>query len=97
MSEIQALTSSVKDLSGKVDFWNLLMIWGLIVTAGAAVFMVVATRIVVTRTGQLSEAQKLLSDAKDRESHERMAFGSLGPRWEPVVMKIFQRTFSGSW
>jgi hypothetical protein len=65
--EIQTLTSRVRDLSHSVDLWNESMLWGLALAAVATVFVVLATRIVVTRTGQLSEAQSLLSDAKDRQ------------------------------
>jgi hypothetical protein len=68
VSDIQALTLRTQSLSHAVDFWNLLMIWGLGLAALAAVFVVIATRIVVTRTGQLTDAQNLLSDAKDRQA-----------------------------
>jgi hypothetical protein len=68
VSEIQALTLRTQSLSHAVDFWNLLMLWGLALAALAAVFVVIATRIVVTRTGQLTDAQDLLSDAKDRQN-----------------------------
>jgi hypothetical protein len=67
MPEIQSLALRVGELSRSVDFWNQLMIWGLAVAATAAVFIVVATRIVVSRTGQLSIAQDLLREAKDRQ------------------------------
>jgi chromosome segregation ATPase len=67
MSEIEALTLRAQVLSQSVDFWNLLMLWGLALAAVAAVFVVVATRVVVTRTGQLTDVQNLLSAAKDRQ------------------------------
>ena len=67
MSEIQSLTLRVRDLNDSVDSWNQLMIWGLALAAIAAVFVVIATRIVVTRAGQLSTTQELLSAAKDRQ------------------------------
>src|SRR5450631_2799405 len=66
VDEIGSLTLRIKDLSHSVDFWNELMLWGLALAAIAAVFVVVATRIVVSQTGKLSEAQDLLSAAKDR-------------------------------
>jgi hypothetical protein len=65
--EIQSLTLRVEELSRSVDFWNQLMIWGLAVAAVAAVFIVVATRIVVSRIGRLSTAQDSLREAKDRQ------------------------------
>jgi hypothetical protein len=65
--EIQALALRVEELTRSVDFWNQLMIWGLAVAATAAVFIVVATRVVVSRTGQLSTVQDLLREAKDRQ------------------------------
>ena len=67
MSEIQALTLKVRELSENVDLWNVLMLWGLGVAAAAAVFIVISTRIIVTRSGQLSEAQSSLTAAKDRQ------------------------------
>jgi hypothetical protein len=67
MPEIQSLTLRVQNLSQSVDWWNTAMIWGLALAAIAAVFVVVATRVVVTRSGQLSAAQDLLTDAKDRQ------------------------------
>jgi hypothetical protein len=65
--DIQRLSQSVRDLSASVDLWNELMIIGLAIAAVAAVFVVIATRIIVNRTGQLSTAQELLSVAKDRQ------------------------------
>jgi hypothetical protein len=67
MSEIQALTLKIRELSENVDLWNVLMLWGLGVAAAAAVFIVISTRIIVTRSGQLSEAQSSLTAAKDRQ------------------------------
>jgi hypothetical protein len=64
--EIQSLTARILALSRSVDLWNELMLWGLGLAAIAAVFVVIATRIVVTRTGQLAATQDLLSEAKDR-------------------------------
>jgi hypothetical protein len=43
------------------------MLWGLAMAAFAAVFVVIATRIVVNRTAKLSETQELLSAAKVRQ------------------------------
>jgi hypothetical protein len=70
MSEIQSLTLRVQSLIHSVDWWNTAMIWGLALAAIAAVFVVIATRVVVTRTGELSTAQDLLSEAKDRQLRE---------------------------
>ncbi|HXI39415.1 MAG TPA: hypothetical protein VNH83_05530, partial [Bryobacteraceae bacterium] len=67
MSEIESLSLRVRDLNQAVDWWNTAMILGLAGAAIAAVFVVIATRIVVTRAGQLAVAQGLLSDAKDRQ------------------------------
>jgi len=67
MSEIQSLTARIRDLSQSVDWWNSAMISGLALAALAAIFVLVATRIVVRRSGQLSEAQQLLSAARDRQ------------------------------
>jgi hypothetical protein len=67
MPEIHSLALRVRDLGQSVDWWNTAMIWGLALAAIAAVFVVLATRVVVTRTGQLSAAQELLNTAKDRQ------------------------------
>jgi hypothetical protein len=67
VSDIQSLTQTVRDLSQRVDLWNQLMLWGLGFTVIAALFVLVATRMVVFRSGQLSSAQELLSAAKDRQ------------------------------
>lgn len=64
--EIESLTARVRDLSQSVDWWNSAMIWGLALAALAAVFVLIATRVVVTRAAQLSSAQDSLSSAKDR-------------------------------
>jgi hypothetical protein len=66
MSEIESLASRVRDLSQSVDWWNSAMIWGLALAALAALFVLIATRVVVTRAAQLSAAQDSLSSAKDR-------------------------------
>lgn len=67
VSEIQSLSLRVQDISRSLDWWNTAMIWGLALAAIAAVFVVLATRIIVTRAGQLSAAQGRLSEAKDRQ------------------------------
>jgi hypothetical protein len=73
MPEIQSLTIRVQSLSHSVDWWNTAMIWGLALAAIAAVFVVIATRIVVSKTGELSTAQDLLSEAKDRDRDVKIA------------------------
>jgi len=78
MSEIQSLTLRVQSLSHSVDWWNTAMIWGLALAAIAAVFVLIATRIVVTRAGELSAAQDLLSEAKDREKDVKIAEAQRG-------------------
>jgi hypothetical protein len=78
VSEIQSLTLRVQSLSHSVDWWNTAMIWGLALAAIAAVFVVIATRIVVTRTGELSAVQDLLSEAKDRDKDVKIAEAQRG-------------------
>src|SRR5216683_5223045 len=65
--EIESLTLRVGELSRSVDLWNLLMLWGLAGAMTAAAFVLLTTRIIVTRTGELTKAQDLLSSAKDRQ------------------------------
>lgn len=67
MSEIDSLTVRIKELSDSVDMWNQLMLWALALAGIAAIFIFVATRIIVTRTRQLSAVQDLRNDAKDRQ------------------------------
>jgi hypothetical protein len=67
MNEVESLAVRVRDLSQSVDFWNVVMLWGLALAALAAVVIGVSTRLVVVRSGQQSEAQELLSAAKDRQ------------------------------
>jgi hypothetical protein len=67
VSEIQSLSQSVRDFSQGVDRWNQLMLVGLALTVLAALFVLIATRMVVFRTGQLATAQELLGAAKDRQ------------------------------
>ena len=67
MSEIQTLTLRTQSLSQAVDFWNLLMLWGLALAFLAAGFIAISTRNIVTRSGQLTEAQNLLNEAKERQ------------------------------
>lgn len=66
MSEIDALTAKVGTLSSSADSWNRIMLWCLAITAIAAVATFIATRQVVVKTSQAADAQKQLSDAKDR-------------------------------
>jgi len=73
VAEIESLTRSVRDLAQNVDFWNIVMLWGLAVAALAAVVVGISTRLVVVRTGQLAEAQELLSSAKDRQLKDDLA------------------------
>ncbi len=67
MTDIQSLTQTVHDFSQSVDLWNQLMLWGLGFTVVATLFVLVATRMVVFRAGQLSTAQEALGEAKDRQ------------------------------
>ena len=67
MSEIESLTKSVRDFGQSVDLWNQLMLIGLALTVLAALFVLIATRMVVFRSGQMATAQGLLGDAKDRQ------------------------------
>jgi multidrug efflux pump subunit AcrA (membrane-fusion protein) len=67
VSEIQSLTQRINELGGAVDFWNVVMLWGLALAAVAAVVIGVSTRLVVVRTGQLGDLQGQLIAAKDRQ------------------------------
>jgi hypothetical protein len=67
VSEIQSLTLRVRELSEAVDFWNVVLLWGLAIAALAAVVIGISTRLVFVRAGQQSAMQQLLDSAKDRQ------------------------------
>jgi hypothetical protein len=67
LSDIQALAEQIQRLDRAVNSWNKAMLWGLVITVLAAVVVLVTTRMVVLRTGQLSEAQEKLSKAKESQ------------------------------
>jgi hypothetical protein len=57
MSEIQALVNRVQSLNDSVDFWNKWMVWGLLFTAIAAVWVVFATSVTIRKTKELGVAR----------------------------------------
>jgi hypothetical protein len=65
VDEIQSLTQRVSDLGQAVDFWNVVMLWGLALAAAAAIVIGVSTRLIVLRAGQQAESQGLLSEASN--------------------------------
>jgi hypothetical protein len=67
VSEIHSLTLRARDLSRSLDFWNATMIWALVFAALAAIAVVVATRVVFTRTKQLADTEEKLVAAKDKQ------------------------------
>lgn len=67
MSEIQSLTLRARDLSHAVDRWNAAMIGALVLTALAAIFVVLTTRIALTKAKKLAEVQEELIRAKDAQ------------------------------
>jgi hypothetical protein len=67
VSEIQSLTDRVAFLNQSVDWWNTAMIWSLVFAAIAAVGVMVATRMVITRSKQLQDIQEHLIKAKDAQ------------------------------
>jgi hypothetical protein len=67
VTEVESLAARVRELSQNVDFWNVVMLWGLALAAVAAVVIGISTRLVIVRSRQQSEAQELLSEAKDRK------------------------------
>jgi hypothetical protein len=69
-SEIEVLTGRINSLTSAVDFWNRWMLWGLVVAALAAVWVVVTTRLTIVRSKELSVVQDLLDSAKDRQYQE---------------------------
>jgi hypothetical protein len=91
MQEIHDLTTRVRDLSDSIDLWNLVMLWALGFAALSAVVVVVTTRIVFTRTGQLAAASGLLENAKDRQLQKDLKEKDL----EIGVLKIRSDTAEG--
>ena len=58
-SEIDSLTRRINDLTEAVDFWNRWMLWGLVIAAGAAIWIVVSRE----RWGALSPAAAAYREA----------------------------------
>jgi hypothetical protein len=54
ISEIDTLTSHLNRLTDAVDFWNRWMVWGLVIAAVAATWVVLATRLTIVRSKQVS-------------------------------------------
>src|ERR1700721_1189341 len=71
--EINFLTSRVQDLTGKVDFWNRWMLLTLAAAAITAGLIVLTTRLVIVRSGQLATAQDDLFRAKDESKDREIA------------------------
>ena len=69
MSDIQSLAVRVQDLTRSVDQWNTYMIWALLATAIAAIFVAITTREVIVRSRQLASAQAdlLKQDLKEKD------------------------------
>ena len=67
MSEIQALTLRIAELGQSVDRWNTALIWALLFAAIAAVLVVVATRMAVSKAKKLTDAQEELIRMKDKQ------------------------------
>jgi hypothetical protein len=67
VSEIQSLALRARDLSQAVDRWNTAMIWALVLTALAAVLVVVTTRVALTKAKKLAGVQEELIRAKDAQ------------------------------
>ena len=66
-SEWRTLTVQVEVLGKSVDKWNSAMIGALVLTAIAAIAVVVTTRIALSRAQTLADAQARIVAAKDRE------------------------------
>ena len=67
VSEIRSLAARVQNLNQSVDWWNMWMIWALVIAAFAAIAVVLTTRIALTRAKQLADTQDKLIQAKDRQ------------------------------
>jgi uncharacterized iron-regulated membrane protein len=68
MSELESLTTRATELSSRVDFWNNAVIVALVVTALAAVAIVVSQRLAFVRAKQLSDAQDHITRVKESEA-----------------------------
>jgi len=67
VSEIQSLILRARALGQAVDWWNEKMLGALVVTALAAIAVVVTTHMVLKRAKQLADVQEELLQAKDRQ------------------------------
>lgn len=72
-SEIDSLTRQTDALNRAVDRWNTWMLWGLAVAVIAALWVGIATRMVVHRSKQLSGMQGRLDSAKERELRSQLS------------------------
>ena len=70
---IQGLIDHAHDLSQKVDWWNGAMLWTLILAAIAATLVVITTRMVILRSGQLADAQNEIIELKESEASLKIA------------------------
>jgi cell division protein FtsL len=57
MPDIQSLTTRANELGQNVDWWNIALLWALVVTAIAAIAAAIATRQVIVKSGRLAEVQ----------------------------------------
>jgi hypothetical protein len=64
-SQMESLVSRVNSLGAKVDFWNSLILWALLLTVIAALLIVIFQRMAFVRARQLSDAQAELSRIKE--------------------------------
>jgi hypothetical protein len=65
MSDLESLVSRAATLSGKVDFWNSMVLWALFITAIAAGAIVLCQRMATVRAKQLSGVQDEIVRIKD--------------------------------
>jgi hypothetical protein len=71
--EVESLTQLRDALNRVVDCWNSWMLWGLAFAAIAALWVGIATRMVIFRSKQLAEAQSRLDSAKEAELRFQLA------------------------
>jgi hypothetical protein len=67
VSEIQALTDQVRDLSQSTDQWNNAMVWALVLGALSAIAVVLTTSVALRCAKQLALSQSELLRAKDNQ------------------------------
>jgi hypothetical protein len=71
MSELEALVARVAALTGKIDFWNAIILWATGATVLAGAILLASQKIGLNRAKELSNVQDRIATIKEREAKVR--------------------------